>query len=220
MSGQRIRIFIDFWNFQLSWNNYHFKKGTKEKPCRIPWEDSLPNTLVQRVDPLGVYVGTHVYASINPNSPSDGKLSNFLNIMDGFPGYQVLVKERRPASPIKCTSEICRVEIPNCPKCNEPLRRTVEKGIDASLLTDLIRAAFDNTFDQAILISEDSDFVPAVLFIQERWTKQIVHAFFRGKSHELGNACWKHIYLDDFMADLLGPSSHKVLAQAKQEKST
>lgn len=116
------------------------------------------------------------------------------------------MKERRPASPVKCPA--CRARIDTCPHCKQALRRTVEKGIDTALLTDLIRSAFDNTFEYAVLITEDSDFIPAVKFIQERWTKQIIHAFFRGKSDELRNACWKHIFFDDMMADLLPPSSH------------
>ena len=66
--------------------------------------------------------------------------------------------------------------------------------------------SFDNTFDRAILITEDSDFVPAVEFIQERWAKQIIHAYFRGKSDELRNACWKHIFFDDFMSELVTPA--------------
>lgn len=41
--AMRVRIFIDFWNFQLSWNEYHQRKGAQEivrivrdvgAPCR------------------------------------------------------------------------------------------------------------------------------------------------------------------------------------------
>lgn len=202
MPQDRVRIFIDFWNFQLSWNEYHRNKGA-QGIVRIPWEESLPKCLIARANRLGTYVGTHVYASIDPLSENDKGLSRFLHAMDGFPGYNVTVKERRPASPAKCTNEQCRKPIAECPFCKQRVRRTVEKGIDAALLTDIIRAAFDNTFEQAIIVTEDSDFVPAVKFIQERWTKQIVHAYFRGKSDELRNACWQHIFFDDFMTDLL-----------------
>lgn len=207
MNGDRVRIFIDFWNFQLGWNEFHRAAGREPKDARIPWDEALPRTLVERANPKGLYVGTHVYASIDPQSGADKRLNRFLHAMDGFPGYSVTVKERRPASAVKCTNEKCRERIAACPVCKEPLRRTVEKGIDTALLTDLIRSAFDNTFDQAILVTEDSDFIPAVKFIQERWTKQIVHAFFRGKSDELRNACWKHIFIDDNMTTLVPPGT-------------
>lgn len=206
MAEEKVRIFVDFWNFQLGWNEHHRAQAREPKDVRIPWEETLPKVLVEQVNPRGVYVGTHVFASIDPHSAADRRLNSFLHAMDGFPGYNVTVKERRPASAVKCTNENCRVRILDCPQCKQPLRRTVEKGIDTALLTDLIRSAFDNTFDQAILISEDSDFVPAVRFIQERWTKQIIHAFFRGRSDELRNACWKHIFLDDLVPLLASPS--------------
>ncbi len=207
MNDPRIRIFVDFWNFQITWNAFQRNNGRDPNIARIPWDTSLTDAIVQRVNPKGIYVGTHVYASIDPNSAPDRKLKGYLHAMDGFPGYNVTVKDRRPASPIKCKNKDCRKEISQCPHCTEPIRRTVEKGIDAALLTDLIKGAFDNTFDQAVLISEDSDFVPAVKFIQERWTKQIIHVYFREKSHELRNACWKHTFFDDFMSELLPPST-------------
>ena len=202
MAQSRVRIFIDFWNFQIAWNVFH---GRRETPVQIPWDETLPRILTAKVGQNANYVGTHVFASIDPNSAKDRGLNRFLHIMDGFPGYTVTVKERRPASPVKCTNDACHAVITDCPVCKQRLRRTVEKGIDTALLTDIIKSAFDDTFDQAILISEDSDFVPAVKFIQERWAKQIFHAYFRGRSDELRNACWKHIFLDDFMSELVPP---------------
>lgn len=204
MAQTRVRIFVDFWNFQLSWNDYHRVPG-KPGIIPIPWEEALPKATVAKVAPDAVYVGTHVYASIDPNNPKDRGLNRFLHAMDGFPGYNVTKKERRPGSPPKCNHEACRRVISECPFCKNRLTRTVEKGIDTALLTDMVKAAFDDTFDAAILMTEDSDFIPAVKFIQERWTKQIYHAYFRGKSDELRNACWKHIFFDDFMADLVPP---------------
>ena len=95
-----VKIFVDFWNLQLSWNEYHRKLGATS-PVRIPWEKTLPQLLVSRVDKAATYAGTHVYASINPRSPNDRKLHSFLQTMDLFPGYKVIVKERKPAKPIR-----------------------------------------------------------------------------------------------------------------------
>jgi len=36
----RVKIFIDFWNFQLSWNEYHQRKGAKGS-CFIRRSDAL-----------------------------------------------------------------------------------------------------------------------------------------------------------------------------------
>ena len=46
MAEERIRIFIDFWNFQLSWNGYHSSRGKGPKEAKIPWEEVLSNVIV------------------------------------------------------------------------------------------------------------------------------------------------------------------------------
>jgi uncharacterized LabA/DUF88 family protein len=198
----RVKIFIDFWNFQLSWNEFHTRRGSGSL-VRIPWSPQLPAVLVGRIAPDAVYAGTHVYASCNPGQMSDQKLRRFFNVMDGFTGYDVLLKERAPRGPSRCTNPACRELISTCPHCHETLHRTVEKGIDTALATDLIRYGLDGHYDRAVLIAADADHVPAVEFLGNR-ARQITHAWFRGQAMELRNACWEHIHFDDMMPDLLG----------------
>lgn len=197
----KIKIFIDFWNVQLSWNDYHHRSGNP-RPPRIPWDKILPGVLVQKLGNGCLYQGTHVYASINPRSQADRKLHAFLKIMNTFQGYSVIVKERIPAKPIHCVNPDCRKLIATCPYCNVPLIRTTEKGVDAALLSDLFQLAIDNVYDSAILVSDDGDFVPAVNYIQLRG-KYITHAGFRGRGDAIRQTCWDHFYLDDIMGDLL-----------------
>lgn len=197
----KVKIFIDFWNMQLSWNEYHRKLGVAE-PVRIPWEKKLPQVLLAKVGNTAEYAGTHVYASINPKSPNDRKLNSFLQTMDMFPGYKVMVKERKPAKPIKCSNDGCRKEIKICPHCSKELIRTVEKGVDTSIAIELFHYALDNVYDTAVLISGDADFVPAIEYIQRRGNR-IVHAGFRNQSFEVKKACWSHIDFEDVMSDLL-----------------
>jgi uncharacterized LabA/DUF88 family protein len=202
----RVRIFIDFWNFQLSWNEFHTRRGSRQL-VRIPWWPQLPNVLVRRIADDAVYAGTHVYASHN-GGPTDHKLRRFFNVMDGFTGYDVILKERAPRSPSRCPNPGCHRPISTCPHCQLPIERTVEKGIDTALATDLIRFGLDGHYDRAILIAADADHIPAVEFLGNR-AKQITHAWFRGQAMELRNACWEHIHLDDMMPDLLGwPAPH------------
>jgi uncharacterized LabA/DUF88 family protein len=199
----RVKIFVDFWNLQLAWNEYHWKNGATGT-IRIPWESKLPQVLIGKVGIDAVYEGTHVYASINPRSPDDRSLNSFLQVMDMFPGYKVLVKERKPAKPIKCNNDGCRKEITKCPHCGKDIIRTVEKGIDTSIAIELFHYALDNVYDTAILISDDQDFVPAVEYIQRRGNR-IIHAGFKNRAFALKKACWSHIDFDDIMADLLAP---------------
>ena len=49
-----------------------------------------------------------------------------------------------------------------CPECDHEELIEIEKGVDASLSTDLLWYASQNAYDIAILLSGDSDYVPAV----------------------------------------------------------
>lgn len=194
-------IFVDFWNTQLSWNEWHQRRGARET-VRIPWEQRFPRILLQQVDANAVYAGTKVYASYHPGTSSDNGLRRFLHVMDGFTGYDVIVKERSPRSPARCPHPGCRKPIAVCPHCERAIERTVEKGIDTALATDLIRCGIDGHYDRAILVAADADHVPAVKFLGGRM-KQITHCWFRGQASELRNACWDHMHLDDLMPELL-----------------
>lgn len=200
----KVKIFVDFWNLQLNWNEYHEKLGAKERVV-IPWEKTLPQVLLNKVGKDVEYAGTHVYASINPKSEKDRKLNSFLHQMDLFSGYKVIVKERKPAKQVRCTHEGCRKKITQCPYCNNELIRTVEKGVDTSIAIELFHYALDNVYDTAILVSGDADFVPAIEYIQRRGNK-IIHAGFKNQAFEVKKACWSHIDFEDIMTELLSPT--------------
>lgn len=194
----RVKIFVDFWNLQLTWNRFL----GREPVVKIPWNPRFYEVLVSSIDKAVVYAGTHVYASFDPLSKPDLALRRFLNVMDSFPGYDVVVKERKPLNHMRCSHEGCRREIGTCPHCHQAIRRTVEKGVDTALVTDLIRLGIDDHYDRAILVSGDADHIPAVEFLGSRM-KQVTHAWFKGSSNELRNACWDHVYFDDLMPRLL-----------------
>ncbi|MHB1700562.1 MAG: hypothetical protein ACYCSN_10610 [Acidobacteriaceae bacterium] len=103
--------------------------------------EKLPKVLITEADKgeLAQYANTNVYALIDPQSEGDKKLRNFLRVMDGFPGYSVSVADRKPRKPHGCSKEGCRKLINTCPHCDKSLRRTVEKGVDAPIIMDMIR---------------------------------------------------------------------------------
>lgn len=198
----RVKLFVDFWNLQLAWNSYHAGRGATGT-VRIPWHPKLYSVITSHVDQTAVYAGTHVYASYDPASAKDLQLKKFLlNTMDAFPGYDVVLKERKALNPARCSHDGCRKPITHCPHCQQELRRTVEKGVDTALVTDLIRYGIDDHYDRAILIAGDADHVPAVEFLGGRM-KQVTHVWFRNHASELRNACWDHMLFDDLMAELL-----------------
>ena len=199
----RIRIFMDFWNFTLDMQDY-------DSSYRVDF-DKLSEFLTQNAaNPIGsgTYEGTIVYASINPQKSTDRPLSDFLkNVLDRKVGYHVKVFERKPAKPVKCPE--CKNDITVCPHCNKILKRTVEKGVDAAIATDMLQLAWDNTYDSAVLLTADKDFIPMVEFLQTRG-KKIIHASFGRGGRDLANSCWKQIDLSRHAVTL----SRKTIAAA------
>src|ERR1035438_7721909 len=94
----RVRIFVDFWNFQLGWNTYQSHQGASGAKVPIPWKE-LPAVLTAeagRGQPTK-FTGAQVYASIDPLNPKDKKLSAWLHHgLKSYTGYSVEVKERKP----------------------------------------------------------------------------------------------------------------------------
>ena len=56
--------------------------------------------------------------------------------------------------------------------------RLHEKGIDVKMATDLIVGAVDNKYDTAIVISSDTDIVPAIDWVRMRMKKRVEYVGF------------------------------------------
>ncbi len=73
----------------------------------------------------------------------------------------------------------------------------VEKGIDVNIALDLITLAHENKYDCAILISNDSDFVPAIKYLKNL-KKKVIGVFFQNsKAHHLRNNCTEIININN-----------------------
>ncbi|MEA3399426.1 MAG: NYN domain-containing protein [Patescibacteria group bacterium] len=56
--------------------------------------------------------------------------------------------------------------------------RMREKGIDVKIAIDLLVGAFDDKYDTAIVVSSDSDLVPAIDWIRKRMNKKVEYIGF------------------------------------------
>ena len=56
--------------------------------------------------------------------------------------------------------------------------RSREKGIDVKLAIDLIMEAIDEKYDTAILVSSDTDIVPAVNLVKDRFNRKVEYIGF------------------------------------------
>ncbi len=58
------------------------------------------------------------------------------------------------------------------------INRKREKGIDVKLATDMIIGAMDDRYDSAILISSDTDLIPAIDIVTKRFKKKVEYIGF------------------------------------------
>ena len=182
----RILVFVDYWNLRLSFNDRH--KGN----FNLDWA-LFPVWLVQETArvakvPNPSYRGMRVYASYDP-SGKDAKFRNWMTgWMDKQPGVQVNLKPRKRKRPPKCPS--CHVPVEDCPECGAAFNRTEEKGVDTAIATDMIRLAWEDSFDIAVLVSSDADFVPLAEFLDQKGKRVIQAGFPSVGGHELATKCW------------------------------
>ncbi len=198
MTARRTRIFIDFWNFQLSWNattNGSKCDWRRLPPAILTASASLLGT-VGLTDPLDLEE-TLLYASVDP--VDEARLRTWLTgTIERLPSWRVSIRDRRP-QPRRVHCRYCKTAISSCPTCQHVYVAKPEKGVDAAIVTDMLSLAWQNAYDVAVLVTSDADFVPAVERIQERGLK-VINAGWVGKGHELKAACWGSFDLDTITA--------------------
>jgi uncharacterized LabA/DUF88 family protein len=193
----KTRIFIDFWNFQLAWND---RAGVEQ----IDWH-AIPRVLIDETkkkleaagitEPLALEE-TLVYASYNP--VKEGKLRGWLEgWLNRQPSYNVNVRERK-SKPRKIHCPQCGTDNEKCP-CGAPFMWAPEKGVDTAIVTDLLSLAGENAYDVAILVSSDADHIPAVEWIQARGRK-VINATWAHHGYDLKTKCWAEVELDGLIS--------------------
>ncbi len=183
----RVKVFVDFWNFQLSINNAYSN-------FRIDWAKLGPILARESLNIIDStanldYQGMNVYGSYDPGSLQDRGLVNWArNTLDKFAGVQVtMLPRQRKRSPPACPA--CHRAVPTCPNCGHDMRGTEEKGVATHIATDMIKLAWVDNYDVATVLSADRDFVPVVEFLDTRGIK-VIHGAFPPLGSALTAACW------------------------------
>lgn len=201
---QKVRLFVDFWNLQLSWNrqtNQEYGRKTM-----MAWNE-LPGVLTsEAMHVAGIdnyrYDGTRIYASADLSTEQGKRLNDWLeNFINMLPGVNVVMRERF-AAPFSVHCSECDQLISECPSCNKRLYRSKEKGVDSAIITDLFSLAWEDAYDIAVLVSTDTDYIPPVERIQERGFK-IINATWDGAGQELSRACWASFNMNNLIPSLV-----------------
>ncbi len=183
----RVMIFIDAQNF---YNCVCDTLGDDRNGRNIDYP-KLVEELIGDRDLIRVYF----YDALPPSRNQSGK-QRFLDYIEALPYFRVVLGNvvRRDPGP----DDFC----PHCKKKLTP--RYEQKGVDVRLAIDMVKLAIGNTFDVAILISGDSDFVDAVQLVQDHG-KQVELAFMRENcARELRDTCdTARLFNREFMRDYL-----------------
>ncbi len=186
----KVRIFVDFWNLQLSLNDLSKRKYWVDYSKFPFWLlQSATKLIGDKLD----FDGMKVYISYNPVTPGDKKLLEWANnVLALMPGINISTHERKTKRPPVCQS--CHKEITTCMHCGSELHRMIEKGVDTSIVTDLLGLAWEKVWDVAILVSADRDYIPAVDLLSRKGYR-VINAYIPPSGKELVKVCWANIDL-------------------------
>jgi len=81
------------------------------------------------------------------------------------------------------------------------MARTVEKGIDTAIVTDMITLALEDAWHIGVLVSSDRDFIPAVVYLAKKGHK-VLHAGFPPLGMDLARSCWASIDIRKGLNDI------------------
>lgn len=191
----RVRVFVDYWNLQLTLNDREAQAtGQADVRFKVDWR-GLPIWLARKAaETSGIaaysFDGAIIFTSHDPNTEEGRKFNGWVtNWLDRQPGIQVQSRPRQARSSPRCN--VCHREVRLCPHadCGAHIAGTIEKGVDTAIVTDMIRLAWEDAYDIAVLASSDADLIPAVEFLDQKGRK-VIQAGFPPSGVNLATACW------------------------------
>ncbi|MBI5347040.1 MAG: NYN domain-containing protein [Candidatus Aenigmarchaeota archaeon] len=171
-------VLIDAENVLRSWQNF----------CKI-------NNLNERVD----------YVKLRDTVSKDTNLLRAY-FYDGVPENIPLKKKNfldsLRKSGIQPRTKVLKNRHYFCNKCGDSGLRAIQKGVDVSLATDILRHAWQGTCDICIVVSGDEDYKDAIDVVKDKGIKVWIVSFKSSLSKELSLSADKVILLDDIFHDI------------------
>ena len=160
MNTQRVAIFIDGSNLYHNLKRFNIKTTFEE--------------IIKSVETKREVVDIFYYTALLDKSIDEKRYNEhkrFLDKIKQIPNFHIVLCNLR-----KVVLENGFVDF-------------VIKGDDVYLATDLIKGAYENLYDIAIIVSGDADFIPAIKLVQKNG-KKVINAFFpKSSSYLLRNCC-------------------------------
>jgi len=160
MKKLRVSIFIDGSNLYNSLKQYKIKKKFQE----------IINFLAKEENIVDIFYYT-ASLDITFDEEKYWKHQRFLEKLRKIPKFNVVL----------CT-------LKKSIEKDDSIKFTI-KGDDIYLANDLIKGAYENFYDTAIIVSGDEDFIPAIKTVQAL-NKKVINAFFhKSSSNALRGVC-------------------------------
>ena len=185
----RVTIFVDYDNFTNAyWENHRIR----EKNITI-W-DSLTDRLLE-------YYTKHFIKNEFEIADHTGTYL-CVGMSDYFVNSEEKNKKKRFQALDRKNGFIVRYGNRNAPKRNKQGQLCLgeEKGVDAEIICQMLMGAFLNHYDSCILMSDDTDYLPAVSRVQDYFGKKVIQAGYRDV--KLRNQAYGHIPLEDMDKNL------------------
>ncbi|MCL2339508.1 MAG: NYN domain-containing protein [Actinomycetia bacterium] len=173
---QRVMIFIDYENFDISWQSYY--RECYPEAYRVPWLDiaRIPSKILERLPSGYQLVKTFLFAP----EPDDFLMSvewrkkryDFLKGL-GNVDFFTVVFGRHVARPTLSDQ-------PMDPEHKESYY-VDEKGSDINISVQMITKAFLHAYDTALVMSGDTDYIP-IYDILNTIGKTVIVAGVKGQS--------------------------------------
>ena len=91
--------------------------------------------------------------------------------------------------------------------------------MDSGLISHLFLHASANTYDIALLLGEDSDYVPAVRALQTHFNKRVIHVGYKRRPQGISGSVWGDIVIDRAMTRKLRKPT-KWFGRSKQPENS
>lgn len=177
MAMEKSLILIDGENILKSWQTYCAENGLNEKVDYTK--------LIKKLSEGTNLLRAHFYDGV-PEIVSLKK-KNFL----------IALQHKG----IELKTRILKEKKHHCTACKNIDVRLVQKGVDVSLATDILRHAWQQTCEVCIIVSGDEDYKDAIQCAKDKGVKIWVASFKHSLSKELRIAD-KIIYLEDIFDDI------------------
>lgn len=92
-----------------------------------------------------------------------------------------------------------------CGLCKGTYIEHEQKGVDVGIAVHMLKLAYSNAYEQALLCSGDGDFAPLVTYLRDSLGKRVIAVGWQnGVAPALRDASYKVVHLEDYQQAIIG----------------